>query len=287
MELKYKSTEKTNFRSYYFSRRQEPYYGGHWHFHEEYEIHYNLRGEGIRIVGDSMQNFKNQELIMTGPWLPHLVRNEEKPNGESAVDFFVCKFGERMQGMDLFTLPELLSISELLKLARRGLRFQQRTCRSVHDLFLELDASSGPDQIINLLKILQVLAAEKKYTLLASPEFSLPVTVSGENRLNRVIDYIAKNYTNDITLEEIAEVAAMTPNSFCRFFKSRTNKTAFQFINEYRISKACQMLINGEQSISKICFEAGFNSFSSFNRTFKKIKNISPGEFKEKYAVLV
>ena len=78
----------------------------------------------------------------------------------------------------------------------------------------------------------------------------------------------------------------MTTNSFCRFFKSRTGKTAFEFIREFRINKACQMLINGEKSIAQICYDTGFNSFSSFNRIFKNLKNISASEYKNKYAKL-
>lgn len=268
------------------TRKKEPYFGANWHFHEEYELLYTIKGEGIRIVGDSMAHYKSPSIFLTGPWMPHLFKNEEESTASGEVDFIVIKFTDLLLGQDIFSLPELTSIAELLKVSKRGIKFPKKTCQLLHDHITDLVDSMGPDQIILFLTILKKLAEEPKYRLLASTEFSLPVTVSGENRLNRVIDYISENYTNDITLEEIADVAAMTPNSFCRFFKSRTNKTAFQFINEYRISKACQMLVDGENSISKICFEAGFNSFSSFNRTFKKFKSISPGEFKERYQIL-
>jgi len=84
----------------------------------------------------------------------------------------------------------------------------------------------------------------------------------------------------------LSEVAFMTTNSFCRYFKSRTGKTVFQFIREFRINKACEMLINGNKGITDICFDSGFNSLSTFNRIFKSLKNISASEYKGKYMKL-
>ena len=133
---------------------------------------------------------------------------------------------------------------------------------------------------------MQLLSEENNYQYLASENFSSKLSVKGEDRTQKVIDYISNNYTKDISLDDLAEVAFMTTNSFCRFFKSRTGKTAFQFIREFRINKACQMLINGEKSIADICYDTGFNSFSSFNRIFKNLKNISASEYKSKYMSL-
>ena len=92
-----------------------------------------------------------------------------------------------------------------------------------------------------------------------------------------------ENYIKEITLKELSEISCMTPNSFCRYFKDRTGKTAFQFIREYRISRACQMIINTRKPLSQIYLDSGFNSLSSFNRVFKSIKGISSSEYKSKY----
>ena len=68
-----------------------------------------------------------------------------------------------------------------------------------------------------------------------------------------------------------------------RFFKENTGSSAFSFLREYRINKACQLLINTDQKISQICYSTGFNSVSTFNRIFKIVKGLSASEFRIRY----
>jgi AraC-like DNA-binding protein len=138
--------------------------------------------------------------------------------------------------------------------------------------------------MIRLISILNRLALIKKTRALTSENFNLlNLESENENRLQKVINYIVKNYTNEISLKELSELSYMTTNSFCRYFKDRTGKTAFQFIREYRVSRACQMIINSSKTVSQIWRDTGFNSFSSFNRVFKSVKGISASEYKSKY----
>ena len=90
------------------------------------------------------------------------------------------------------------------------------------------------------------------------------------------------NFHNAISLNEIANVANMTPQSFCKYFKQRTNKTYFSFLNELRIEHACKlMLANNDFSISEISIKSGFNNISNFNRKFKLQKKTSPLQFRK------
>jgi AraC-like DNA-binding protein len=78
----------------------------------------------------------------------------------------------------------------------------------------------------------------------------------------------------------------MTPPAFCRFFKNSTNKTFLQFLNEFRVGKSCQLLINGEKNIKQICYEVGFNSLTNFNRVFKSFKGQSPTEYRAAFRAI-
>ena len=59
------------------------------------------------------------------------------------------------------------------------------------------------------------------------------------DRIRDIYDYTFANYRNKIHLEDIAEVAKISPNSFCRYFKSRTQKTYSQFLTEVKVGHAC------------------------------------------------
>jgi AraC-like DNA-binding protein len=285
VKLEYHPSKISVSESFYVERKKSPYFGVHWHFHEEYEILFTIKGEGVRIVGDHMDHFEDEELVFLGPGLPHLFKND-KNNSESQVDYIVVKFGSILSGINLFSIPEFSLIDRFLKSTSRGILFSKKTIEKVKEKLILLSKSRECEKIIYLISVLQILSTEENINYIASEGFSVSLTNKGEDRTKKVIEYISENYTEDISLDELAEISHMTTNSFCRFFKSRTGKTAFEFLREFRINKACQMLINGEKSIAQICHDSGFNSFSSFNRIFKKLKDISASEYKIKYTDL-
>jgi len=95
------------------------------------------------------------------------------------------------------------------------------------------------------------------------------------------LKYISDNYANNIDLNTISDVACMTTNSFCRFFKRTTNKSFTQFLNEVRIKNASRMLIQEKYNVSEVCYVVGYNSITNFNKQFKQIMGTSPKNYRE------
>jgi len=286
MKLQYKQTDKHPLNSIYVHRTQQPYLGQNWHFHEEYELIYFLKGHGMRIVGDHISNFKQGELVLVGQWLPHLWRNDEGVIDDNGADFIVVKFSSLLKGVDLFSLPELGSVKLLLKRSMRGLYFSSFNVPKFNKLMINLANSTSSQRLILFLEVLEALTHEKDYHQLSSPDFTLPTEVASENRLQKVINHIFANYQQEITLDEISGIAFMTSPAFCRYFKNRTNKTFFNFLNEFRVNKACLLLINQNIPVKRICYDVGFRSLTNFNRTFRKIKKVTPTQFRSSYRTI-
>jgi AraC-like DNA-binding protein len=286
MKLEYKPVGSFENNSVYVKRVKEPYNGRNWHFHKEFELIYFLKGHGIRVVGDHISNFKNEELVLVGGWLPHLWHNDTNGSDQDDVDFVVIKFPKEFNGINIFALPEFSNIRNLLDKSRRGVLFSSEVEIKIRETILSLSKARSSEKVIEFLRVLEYLSNEDHYKLLCSAGYSLPKEVSGENRLQKVINYIFNNYAQNITLDDISEIAIMTPTAFCRFFKMQTNKTFSHFLNEVRVSKACQLLVSRDKSIKQICYAVGFNSLTNFNRTFRAFKGKTPSEYKTNYRVL-
>lgn len=100
-------------------------------------------------------------------------------------------------------------------------------------------------------------------------------------KLKNVLAYIRGNYDKPLSLEDMAEVAGMSPKYFCHFFKTMTTKTPVEYLNSYRIEKASRSLLNSDASVTKIAFACGFNDLSYFIKTFKALKGVSPSKFRK------
>ena len=95
------------------------------------------------------------------------------------------------------------------------------------------------------------------------------------------MSYTMNNFESEISLDAIAEKANMTKNAFCRYFKQRTNKTYFTFLNELRVENACKLLVsNKDISVKEVAYKCGYNSLSNFNRKFLAIKETTPLKYR-------
>lgn len=119
---------------------------------------------------------------------------------------------------------------------------------------------------------------------LSSSSFARVKPNEESRRVAKVKDYIATHYIEEIRLEQMSELANMSPTAFSRFFKLRTGKTLAEYIVDIRLGHAARMLVDTNEPVSQICFKTGFNTLTNFNRLFKKRKGCSPTEFREKYA---
>lgn len=101
-------------------------------------------------------------------------------------------------------------------------------------------------------------------------------------QLKQVVEFIEKNYTSQITLQQLSASVNMSPKYFCRFFSEMTHQTPMDYLNRQRIEQACCQLATTDDSITEIAYRNGFNDLSYFIRTFKKYKGITPGKYKRK-----
>ena len=261
-------------------------FGTLWHYHPELELHYVVRGEGVRFIGDNISNFSSEEIVLLGSNLPHTWRCKEEyfeNNPSHEVEAIVIHFLPECLGRDFLTLPEAYMVPKLLEKARKGMSFTGAAREKLSKLMKSAIHATNLDRLIILLGILKIVTETDEYQPIASAHAFYQSNESDVIRLNKVCTYTLSNYKKDISLEEIASISNLSVTSFCRYFKMMTNKTFYDFLIEIRISHACRMLIDNMRSTEIICFDCGFNNVSNFYRHFKKVTRLTPLQYKKEY----
>ncbi|MGV3588473.1 MAG: AraC family transcriptional regulator [Adhaeribacter sp.] len=265
----------------------DPCFDTKWHFHSEYQLFVVMEGSGTRFIGDNISHFQEGDLVFTGPNLPHLWRNDEvyfdKVN-QLRVQGIVIYFPENFLGEGSLRKEEMLLIKQLFEKAVRGIQITGATAARVTQMMKDLLALKGLESIIQLLSILQVLAESHEIAYISSIGYLNTSKETDKDKMSGVYNYIVQNFKRDIMLEEVAAIANMSPTTFSRYFKARTNKPFSAFVAELRIGLACKMLMEEEDSISQICYKCGFNTLSNFNKQFKDLMHKTPFEYRKEYA---
>ncbi|RZT93240.1 AraC-like DNA-binding protein [Ancylomarina subtilis] len=250
-----------------------------WHYHPEFELIYIEKSKGTLIVGDCIDKFTDGDMIFLGPNVPHVMKNEESyyqkdPNLKAKAR--VIHFKKEIFGNSLLSLPELDKINLFLKKSSRGFRIQGTTKTQIVSILNNLHESKGAYRIILLLQILNLLAENEEEIYLASEAFVESFKHSSNQKLYNVYEYVSKHFQETIDLESAAKVANLSKTAFCRFIKTKTNKTFSEFLNEMRINYAKKLLVEGKLTIAQIAYECGFNSPSYFNKQFKNYTGLTP-----------
>jgi AraC-like DNA-binding protein len=263
-----------------------PNFDKNWHFHPEYQLFLVLEGKGTRFVGDDMRSFTENDLVFTGPNLPHLWRNDQEYFEKDSLLMtrgIVVYFPEDFLGNHLIEKEEFEELNNLLKRASLGLEITGKTNDLVKFKLIELVQKKGLERIIGLLQILVLMARSTEVKTIVKAGYTNVNKESEKNRMSRVYEFVMDHFQQDIKQEEVASLINMTGSSFSRYFKSRMNKSYSDFLSEVRISHACKLLHADNLNISQVSYESGFNTLSNFNRQFKERMGVSPKKYKKDF----
>ena len=266
-----------------FSIRRDSSFGSLWHYHPELELHYLIRGEGVRFIGDNISNFSDGEIVLLGENLPHKWHCREDDITQDGVEAIVLHFSSNFMGKDMLSLPEARLLPLLFEKAKRGMVIINGSRDKLIPLIEAVLKAEGLERLIALLSILKVLSETKDYHEVTRKSSFYQSNKYETERLNVVCSYTMANYSQPISLEQIAAISNLTVTSFCRYFKLMTNKTYYDFLTEIRISHACHFLIEDKMSVDQIADKCGFYNISNFYRQFKKVIGVTPLTYKREY----
>lgn len=250
-----------------------------WHFHDEYELHLIIGARGRAFVGDYIGHFEPGHLVLTGPRLPHNWISSDLPPDGLAVRSLVIQFHEEPLREGMQAIRELGEIAPLLERAQRGIEFFGLS-DDVRERFYRIKRSQGLERFAEFVGLLSLLQRCNDFRLLSLMHQTGSGAVEAHLPIDTVLDYVNENYTEAIELGHVAARVNMSQSGFSRYFSKATGSNFTTFVNRLRIHKACELLMNSDSQITSICYAVGFNNVANFNRRFRDVKQVTPGNFR-------
>lgn len=246
------------------------------HCHPEYEINVVMKTEGTRVVGDSEENFADLDIVMTGPYVPHVWKSDLVTNHVITI-----QFSKELLNFQMISKRLFMPIRQMLVDSMQGLQFYGEDAVRIKDEIIELTRMQGFGTATKFLEILNSLAHASRRKLVTNMyESEVLISQSKSRRISKVCRYIEENLSRKISLADVALLVNMSESAFSHFFKKKTGISFITYVNNLRVAKACDLLASTSLSASEICYDCGFNNKSNFIRIFTKRKMMTPIEYR-------
>jgi len=253
------------------------------HQQKTWEISYVIHGKGRRVIGDIIEPFDSGEIILIPPGIPHYWSFDESVCDEyGKIENITLVFKTELLHNIKVTFPEIEQLLISILNYKNAISFGGDTLIKVREILLKMKDEGEMERILSLIKILPLISAPEIANIVGYPVVEDRKT----KKLQKIYMYVMDHFQQPITLEEVSSHIDMERTAFCIFFKKMTGKSFFEFLLEYRINVSCDMLHSTNKTIAEICLASGFRDIPYFNRVFKKLKNTTPGKFKEQSTIV-
>lgn len=249
------------------------------HTHSSVEVVLPHQGECVCIVNGVQHVVRETEVLFIPPNVPHSL---SMPDG--SIRNLILYDMDHLSGLRGFS-----SIQGMLQSVIH-LTEESSLCGEVRSMLFEMmDQYYARPPLINLicytyiLHIYVMLGQEYLAMHAPSPELTQKREENSWAAINRVVEYINKNYAEPITLDSIASIAGFSKYYFSRLFTKYTSVSFSQYLLRKRIAVAAHLLCNTKLPIVQVSMQSGFSSLSTFNRTFKDTHGCTPTEYRAIY----
>ncbi len=270
------SKESINVR--YFPNEGDPEPRYPWHYHEEIELLYVRGGQGERFVGNHLSIFQDGDLVLIGSNVPHagFANEETQHEAQTVVQLSKVFFENGLMG-----IPEFEPIKALFSKALLGISIGGDDKYLIGAKLESMKDAPKLDRVVLILEILNDILKSSHQTVLNKRSSHIKTDPNDNHRIQLIYNFIEKNFRDNIMVADIASKLELSDSAFCRYFKKTTGNTFSNFLNEYRITYACKLIQQSNDSFRDIAFLCGYNNFSYFFRVFKKVVGSSPSVYKK------
>lgn len=254
-----------------------------WHAHAEYELHLVLETSGRVFVGDYIGAFRPGDLFLTGPHVPHNWVTDSAAHARPVAvrDMLIQFSGE---SLDLLRqgFMEFSETAAMWELAHSGIQFEGFDPTFARGHMQRIRDARGAERVAAFLRFVARLNEHAEKRPLSVLRIVQPEGTAKHARVAKVVDHITGNFAERFSLRDAAAMAGMTPAVFSHNFQRFTGNKFIEFISRVRIGQACSMLYATDDHVVKICYAVGFQNLANFNRRFKKMKQMTPSDYRRK-----
>lgn len=271
----------TSGESLFFGHYEQTSFTFPWHYHPQWELTYIIKGTGSAYTGNSIRHFNSGELVLVAPNTPHCWKSNTSDNNK--VKSVFVQWDNSFLGSDWLAQPEFSSIGSLFEQCRSGLAFSLPINSEIPNTMQGLRFKSPFKRVWHFTDLLYEISQLEKREIGYGGKLETDLDKSG--RIKDILNYVNQYYGQPITSKEMASITKMTPVSFSKYFSQTFGKPFTRFLNEYRVSQACNMLVASHRSVDEIAFLSGYQNMSFFHRQFKLIVGKTPLQFRESYSL--
>ncbi len=269
-------------QKFHISHRKTPEaYRSHRHIHDAYELLLCNKGSGNFFIKNYNYKIKDHSLFIINKYNIHLpmINNDIKIFDRFVIQYKAELFNNFFNfNKDNFNVDSVFSKDiHYIKLNKQEHNFLKSLSEKI--LYENTKKKSSYKLLTNIYLLEQLIYIDR---LLLNKDIKNSNN-NKNSRLKKIIDFINKNYYNDLTLDIIADEFFISKYYLCKYFKNNTGFTVINFINKKRIIEAQKLLKTTNKNITEIAFEVGFNSLNHFERIFKKTNGITASQYKNIY----
>lgn len=275
--IPYELPEVEDHSFFFIDQRIEVSLEAKLHRHDAWELYYVVHGHGNRMAGDTLQSFVAGDVALIPPSMLHRWEYAaESADKDGCVRYLMVAFSHSLVERCMEVFPELRNRLMGVMFPTDALKFGTESSRVIRKALVEMNGMDELGRLSVMFRLLPLIFTSSDYTFVGKP-----MRIERDvRRMQQICTYVMAHYVHPIALDDIAAEVGMNRSAFCSYFKRCKGMTFSQFVTQYRLGTACELLRHSQKSVSEICYLVGFNDLPHFVRVFTKEKGMSPGKYR-------
>lgn len=250
------------------------------HRHDAWELYYVVHGQGNRMAGDTLQPFSAGDVALIPPSMLH--RWEYTPDSadkDGCIHYLMVAFSHSLVERCMEVFPELRNRLVGVMFPTDAMKFGPESSRLIRKTLHEMNGMDELGRLSAMFHLLPVIFTSSDHTFAGKP-----MRIERDvRRMQQICAYVMAHYVHTITLDDIAAEVGMNRSAFCTYFRRCKGMTFSNFVTQYRLDTACDLLKHSQKGVSEICYTVGFNDLPHFVRVFTSTMGMSPSKYRKKF----